>query len=108
MMKLEWPWKAKKITLEKDLHTLEEQLDAVFRPVEPRTTFTKDLRKQLIGKAKREKFNLNWESPKFRTGLLVAGGVVSFFAMLITGIRVISAFVGMRQLSMQDKKPARV
>ena len=106
-MKLEWPWKAKKITLEKDLQTLEKQLDAVLRPVEPRASFTKDLREQLVGKAKRKRLNLNWESPQFRTGLLVAGGVVSFFAMLITGIRVVSAFIGMRQLTLQSKKPAQ-
>jgi hypothetical protein len=107
MMKLEWPWKAKKITLEKDLQTLEKQLDSVFRPVEPRASFTTELRQQLVGKTKRKKFNLNWESPKVRTGLLVAGGVLSFFAMLITGIRIVSAFVGMRQLSMQGKEPIK-
>jgi phospholipid N-methyltransferase len=104
-MKLEWPWKSTKITVEKDLQTLENQLDAVMQPVEVNPDFAKKLRKQLVGRQKRKIFN--WESPKLRTGLLVAGGVVSFFAMVITGIRVISAFIGARSLGMQHKKAAR-
>ena len=104
-MKLEWPWKSTKITVEKDLQTLENQLDAVLRPVEINPNFAKNLRKQLVGKQKRSIFN--WQSPKVRTGLLVAGGVVSFFAMVITGIRVISAFIATRSLGMGHKKPAR-
>jgi hypothetical protein len=104
-MKLEWPWKAKKITLEKDLQTLEKQLDAVFRPVEPRVEFAASLRKKLVGKPKRSRINLNLQSPQVRTGLLVAGGVVSFFAMLIAGIRLVGALVGMRQLRIEHKEP---
>lgn len=105
MMKLEWPWKAKKITLEKDLYLLEKQLDAVFRPVEPRPEFANSLREQLVGKPKSRKLNLNLQSPKFRTGLLVAGGVVSFFAMVFTGVRVVAALMGMRQPRL--KEPAQ-
>jgi hypothetical protein len=107
MMKLEWPWKAKKITLEKDLQLLEKQMEAVFRPVEPRNGFTNSLRQQLVGKSKRAWLNLNLQSPKVRTGLLVAGGVVSFFAMLITSIRLVGALLGIRQLGTQAKKPAQ-
>jgi hypothetical protein len=105
MMKLEWPWKAKQITLEKDLLTLEKQLDTVFRQVEPRAEFAAKLRQQLVGKPKRERFRLNWQSPKLRTGLLVAGGVVSFVTAVIAGIRLVGAIVGMRQLQVQDEKP---
>ena len=104
-MKLEWPWKSTKITVEKDLRTLEKQLDAAMQPVEINPVFAKNLRNQLVGKRKRAIFN--WQSPKVRTGLLVAGGVVSFFAMVITGIRVISAFIVARSLGMGNKKPAR-
>ena len=107
MMKLEWPWKSKKITLEKDLQALEKNLDAVFRPVEPRASFSSSLRKQLIGKPKRSWFNVSWQSPKVRTGLLVAGGVVSFFAMLIAGIRLVGALMGMRQLGIENKEPVQ-
>jgi hypothetical protein len=93
--------------LEKDIQTLENHLETVFRPVEPRTKFTNTLREQLVGKPKRARFSFNLQSPKVRTGLLVAGGVVSFFAMVITGIRVVGAIFGMRQLGMQIKKPAQ-
>jgi hypothetical protein len=106
-MKLEWPWKAKQITLEKDLQILETQLETVFRPIEPRAEYARNLREQLVGKPKRAWFNVNLQSPKVRNGLLVAGGVVSFFAMVITGIRVVGAIIGMRQLGMQGKKPAQ-
>ena len=56
-MKLEWPWKSTKITVEKDLQTLENQLDAVLHPVEVNPDFVKKLRQQLVGRQQRKLFN---------------------------------------------------
>ncbi|MFN2144265.1 MAG: hypothetical protein ACK2T7_02880 [Anaerolineales bacterium] len=94
-MKYEWPWKRQKITLEKDLRLLESRLEALFQPVTPRVEFVKNLRMDLVGKPKRSLFTLpeeNWQ----RVALL-AGGIVSFFGLVLGGIRIIAALIGMVQ-----------
>jgi hypothetical protein len=106
-MKFEWPWKSQKITLEKDLSVVKNRLAFTLKPVEPRPEFIKDLRTKLVGEPQREKFSLKIES--WRQGLLVAGGIVSFFAMVIGGIRVVAALLGMIQQNRQKavvEKPA--
>jgi hypothetical protein len=85
-MKFEWPWKRRKITLETDLKLLESKLEALFQPVTPRVEFVKSLRVDLVGKPKRKAFSLpegNWQ--RFA---LLAGGIVSFFGLVLGGIRI--------------------
>jgi len=91
-MKFEWPWKSHKITLEKDLSTLEKHLASTLKPVEPNPEFLQSLRTQLVGEPERKKFQLKIGSG-LRQGLLVAGGIVSFFAMVIGGIRVVASLL---------------
>ena len=97
-MKFEWPWKSQKITLEKDLSTLEKHLASTLKPVEPSPEFLQNLRTQLVGEPERKKFQLKVGG--WRQGLLVAGGVFSFFAMVIGGIRVVAAL-----LNKQGRQP---
>ncbi len=92
-MKFEWPWKSKKITLEKDLKTLEAKLAHTFHPVEPRTEFVQDLRTKLVGKPKKKWLSL--PNDMWQKGLLVAGGVVSVLAMVLNGVRLVSTVVNM-------------
>jgi hypothetical protein len=105
MMNIEWPWKRKKITLENDLNTFEASLEAIFRPVSPRPEFVKALRMDLIGKPKRRWLGMpeqNWQR-----GLVVAGGLVSFLAMVIGGIKIVMALLGMKEGNKNRmKKPA--
>ncbi len=94
-MKFEWSWKRQKITLEEDLRLLESKLEAMFQPVTPRVEFVKNLRVDLVGKPKRSLFTLpegNWQ----RVALL-AGGIVSFFGLILGGIRIIAAVIGLIQ-----------
>ena len=96
-MKLEWPWKNRRIALEKDLQVVEKHLDHVFQPVTPRQDFIKKLRAELVGAPQDQPtadLNGNW-----RKGFLVAGGVVSFFAMVLGGIRIVIAILGLVQLN---------
>ena len=96
-MKIEWPWKNRKITLEKDLRAVEKHLQHLFQPVAPRPEFIKTLRTDLVGEPKDKKLALpigNW-----RKGVLVAGGVFSFFAMVLGGIRILIAILGMLQVN---------
>ena len=100
-MKFEWPWKRQRITLERDLSVVEKHLASTLKWVEPRPEFLQDLRAQLVGEPERKKFSLkigNWQ-----LGLLVAGGVVSFFAMVLGGIRMFGMLQN-RQKAL--KKPA--
>ena len=97
-MKFELPWKSKKITLEKDLGVLEKHLASTLKPVEPNPEFLKNLRSQLVGEPERKKFQLKLNG--WRQGLLVAGGIVSFFAMVIGGIRVVASL-----LDKQSRRP---
>jgi len=96
-MKMEWPWKNRKITLEKDLRGFEKHLQHLLQPVAPRPEFIKTLRAELVGEPKDQKEALrigNW-----RKGVLVAGGVFSFFAMVLGGIRILIAILGMLQVN---------
>lgn len=92
-MTIEWPWKRQKITLEKDVAALEAALEELFKPVTPRVEFVKNLRVDLVGKPKRKLFSMP-ESP-WQKGFLVAGGLVSFVAMVFSGVRIVIAIVGM-------------
>ena len=96
-MKYEWPWKNRKITLERDLQVVEKRLETFFQPVTPRPEFIKNLRSELVGESKEKSMALlngGWQK-----GLLVAGGVVSFFAMVFGGIRIVIAILGRMQTS---------
>ena len=99
-MKFEWPWKNRKISVEKDLKVVEKHLDDLFQPVTPRPEFIKKLRAELVGEpGEKQKAMVNG---KWRKGVLVAGGVFSFFAMILGGIRIVIAILGMMQ--MKQKK----
>ena len=96
-MKFEWPWKNRKITLERDLQVVEKRLETFFQPVTPRPEFIKNLRSELVGKPEEKSKALlkgGWQK-----GLLVAGGVVSFFAMVLGGIRIVIAIIGRVQMN---------
>jgi len=96
-MKFELPWKNRKITLEKDLMVVEKHLANLLQPVSPRPEFIKQLRAELVGEPEVERkaiFNGSW-----RKGVLVAGGVFSFFAMVLGGIRIVVAILGMVQMN---------
>lgn len=104
-MKIIWPWQAQQTQKEKELKALESHLDAVYQPMAPHPEFAKNLRVQLVGEPQRKKLAL----PKFTfsKGLLVAGGVVSLIAMLVTGIRIVIAIFGLVQLS-KPRKTAQI
>lgn len=94
-MKFEWPWKRQKITLEEDLRILESKLEALFQPVKPRVEFVKQLRVDLVGVPKRKRLSLpegNWQR-----AALLAGGIVSFFGLILGGIRIVVAVMAMVQ-----------
>jgi len=95
MKKFEWPWKRQKITLEEDMQLIERKLEALFQPVMPRVEFMKNLRMDLVGKPKRNLFTLpegNWQ----RLALL-AGGIVSFFGLVMGGVRIVVAVLALIQ-----------
>jgi hypothetical protein len=99
-MKLEWPWKQRRITLERDLQVFEKRLEKVFQPVTPRPEFITKLRTELVGKPETKRKALlkgDWQK-----GFLVAGGVVSFFAMVVGGIRIVIAVLGLMQMNKKD------
>ena len=94
-MKLELPWKRKKITLEDDLRMLESKLEALFQPVQPRVEFVKNLRVDLVGKPKRRLFP--FQGVQWQQLALLAGGIVSFLGLVLGGIRIIVALLALFQ-----------
>ncbi len=74
---------------------MEAHLSKALHPVEPRPEFIKSLRAELVGEPEEQK------SPAWRKGFLVAGGVVSFFAMVLGGIRIVIAILGKVQADKQ-------
>lgn len=75
---------------------MESHLSNVLQPVEPRPDFIKNLRAELVGEPEDSK------APAWRKGFLVAGGVVSFFAMVLGGIRIVIAILGRVQANKQE------
>jgi hypothetical protein len=101
-MKIQLPWKKKRILLERDLRELEKHLSAALTPVEPRPGFVKNLRIKLVGKESRRLLGL--EPQKIQQGLLVVGGVLSLFVVVFTGIRAVLTLLsalGLLQLKKQ-------
>jgi hypothetical protein len=107
-MTFEWPWKRQKILLENDLNALEATLEALFKPVSPRPEFVKALRVELVGKPKRKWLSL--PNGGWQRGVLLAGGIVSFFAMVLGGFRIVIAILGMFRSNRNSpaEKPAAV
>ncbi len=106
-MKLQMPWKKKKIILERDLQIIEKRLSSTLKPVEPRPEFLRALRVQVVGKEQRRLLGLPIE--KVKEGLLVAGGIFSLGIVVFTGIRAILAILsalGLMQLKKRvEEKP---
>ena len=71
----------------KDLLRIENRLKDVLKPVTPRVDFVAELQNKLdLEMARRMK------TKKVKTGLLVAGGIVSLTVMVITIIRSLTAW----------------
>ncbi len=105
-MRVEWPWKSKSITVERDLAAVESRLAMALQPVAPRPEFIKDLRVKLVGKPKEEMSTVS--AKKFPQTWLVVGGIFSFFAMVLTGVRIVVTILGLVEANKQAKKPARI
>jgi repressor of nif and glnA expression len=100
-MKIQMPWKKKKIILERDLQIVEKRLSSTLRSVEPRPEFLRSLRVQVVGKEQKRIFGLSVGKAKER--LLVVGGIFSLAIVVFTGIRTILAILSALGL-MQLKK----
>lgn len=90
-MNFEWLWKRKRILVEKDLNSIEMMLSEIFQPVTPRKQFIRELRTDLVGQPKRRRLEL--PEVKWQKGFLVAGGIVSFGAMIFGGVRLIMSIL---------------
>lgn len=101
-----WPWERKKV--ERELASVERQLESMFKPVHARPSFTRDLRKRLVGKP----------GPLAKAGLttlelllLIGGAILGTFVFIMTMIRSIIALVaGIKLLGGRRprRKPAEV
>ncbi|MEJ2757414.1 MAG: hypothetical protein P8046_02935 [Anaerolineales bacterium] len=74
---------------------MENHLSKALQSIEPRPEFIKKLRAELVGEPEDQK------DPAWRKSLMVAGGVVSFFAMVLGGIRIVIAILGRVQENKQ-------
>jgi len=101
-MKLQMPWKKKKIILERDMQIIEKRLSSTLKPVEPRPEFLRALRIQVVGKEQKRILGLS--AGRVKQGLLVVGGIFSLAVVILTGIRTILAILsalGLMQLKKQ-------
>ncbi|UYN91449.1 MAG: hypothetical protein KIT70_08810 [Anaerolineales bacterium] len=87
-----WPWERKKV--QRELDSVEDMLESVFKPVDARPSFTSDLRKRLVRKeGPLAKASLTTLELVLLIGGAIAGVLVFFFtvvrsvANLLTGRR---------------------
>ena len=101
-MKIQMPWKKKKILLERDLQVLEERLQTTLKPIQARTDFLRNLRVQLVGEESKKLLGI--PSQKVQEGLLVAGGILSLAVVVFTGIRAVLAVLSALGIMQLKKK----
>lgn len=94
-----WPWERKKV--QRELDSVEDMLESMFKPVDARPSFTADLRKRLVGTpGPLAKASLT----TLEIILLVGGAIVGTIVFLFTLVRSILALVtGIRNLGGRRK-----
>lgn len=87
-----WPWERKKV--QRELDSVEDMLESMFKPVDARPSFTADLRKRLVRKqGPLAKASLTTLELVLLIGGAIAGVLVFFFTVvrsivgLLTGRR---------------------
>lgn len=97
-----WPWERKKV--ERELDSVEDMLESMFKPVAARPSFTNDLRKRLVGKpGPLAKASLG----TLELILLIGGAIVGTVVFVFTVIRsVLGLITGFRLLGERRKKRA--
>jgi hypothetical protein len=90
-MKIQMPWKKKKILLERDLHVLEKRLASSLKPIEPRPEFVRNLRIKIVGEDLKKIIGIPVQ--RVQEGLLVAGGILSIAVVVFSGIRAVLAIL---------------
>jgi hypothetical protein len=82
MKRFRWPWQRKE---EEDLEVFAKELETVFRPVQPREDFVRDLRDNLMDQPKPKWLPLPLAG--WRLILVIAGGIISAFLLILGGVR---------------------
>ncbi|MBX3046149.1 MAG: hypothetical protein KF698_04050 [Anaerolineales bacterium] len=78
-----WPWERKKV--QRELDSVEDMLESVFKPVDARPSFTADLRKRLVRKqGPLAKASLTTLELVLLIGGAIAGVLVFFFTVVRT------------------------
>lgn len=81
---------------DEDLQMFEIKLQHILTPVNPNTKYVKSLRRSLHQKYK--ELELQPNQPKhtaLQTGLLLSGGIIGSFFVLLTGLRGLISVIGL-------------
>ena len=108
-MKIQMPWKKKKILLERELHVLEKRLASSLKPIEARPEFVRNLRIMVVGEDSKKIIGIPVQ--RLQEGLLVAGGILSVAVVVFSGIRAVLAILsalGMMQLKQKVEDTNKV
>jgi hypothetical protein len=94
-----WPWERKKV--QRELDSVEDMLESMFKPVKARPSFTSDLRKRLVGKpGPLAKASLT----TLEIILLIGGAIVGTVVFVFTlGRSVLALIAGIRNLGGKRK-----
>lgn len=97
-----WPWERKKV--QRELDSVENMLESMFKPVPARPSFTNDLRKRLVGKpGPLAKASLT----TLELILLIGGAIIGTIVFVFTVVRsIIGVVAGIRLIGRVKKKPA--
>jgi hypothetical protein len=99
-MKFQLPWrKSKKVDV---LAMLEAKLEAAMQPVQARADYLQDLRNNLLGRTEKRFLGMRVKSPELI--LAIAGGILSAFVILATGVRAVITLLGALGILQQVSK----
>ncbi|MCW5873781.1 MAG: hypothetical protein KIS88_03965 [Anaerolineales bacterium] len=96
-----WPWERKKV--QRELDSVEDMLESMFKPVDARPTFTTELRKKLVGRrGPLAKASLTTLELVLLIGGAIAGVLVFFFTVVRSVLRLVT---GQRDKPKAGDKP---
>ena len=91
---MKWFDRWKKVEMDAEIQDLEFKLERALSPVVPRPEFVAGLRRNLMRQAPEIDLVPVTQNQKLQTGILITGGVLGAFAMVLTGVRGVVSIVG--------------
>ena len=91
---MKWFDRWKNVGMGAEIQSLERELEEAFLSVRPRSEFVVNLRRNLLSQNFETNLAPTSNNQNLQTGILVTGGLLSAFLMVLTGVRGMVSILG--------------